>query len=48
MYTVNVYIDDIVVEAEVFNTLCEAFKYADHYCIDYYTEINNIPYYLEA
>jgi hypothetical protein len=47
MYTVDVYADDIVIETEVFNTLGEAFKYANKYCVEYYTEINNVPYYLD-
>ena len=48
MYTVIVYEDyanNIIIETASFNTLEEAFKYGDKYCIDYYTEINNIPYY---
>lgn len=50
MYTVIVYEDypnNIIIETVVFNTLEEAFKYGDKYCIDYYTEINNIPYYCD-
>lgn len=44
MYTVKLYEDDVVIETETFNTLCEAFNYADRNGFDYYTEINNVPY----
>lgn len=44
MYTVNVYEDYIVIESKTFETLGEAFNYADKYCYECYTEINNIPY----
>ena len=44
MYTVTVCEDYAVIETETFATLGEAFNYADKYCIEYYTEINNIPY----
>jgi hypothetical protein len=48
MYTVKVYEEDTVIESETFNTLTEAFKYADKYSLECYTEINNVPYYPEA
>jgi hypothetical protein len=43
MYEVKVYDkDDIVITAEVFNTLEEAFKFFDIYALDYYTEVNRL------
>lgn len=45
MHTVKVYDeDDVLVETAEFNTLGEAFDYADNYFIGYHTEVNNVPY----
>lgn len=48
MYTVKVYKDDIIIDSRIFYTLRDAFNYAEKYCVEYYIEINNVPYYLEA
>lgn len=49
MYTVEVYeYDGLIIITKKFKGLKEAFKYADKYALEYYVEINNVPYYPEA